>query len=234
MRIDVDTSARLPSRALRLFHVSAFVAGLVVSALTVVAAWALGLDRQALWPVVRACVATYKLSGSPFPCLKVDLGGGEGRGFVVLRPPIGDADTILAPTRRITGVEDPFLQSPDAPNYFAEAWEARSFLGDGGAGLAPARIGLVVNSAYQRSQDQLHIHIGCLAPGIEFAVQAFAALAPADAWVRVGRLLPGFWALRTGRSDLAGVEPFRLAAEAFGGDTRRRSKSHHRRRQCAG
>ena len=37
-------------------------------------------------------------------------------------------DTILAPTRRITGVEDPFLQSPEAPNYFDAAWRARTFL----------------------------------------------------------------------------------------------------------
>jgi CDP-diacylglycerol pyrophosphatase len=107
---------------------------LAVAALTVSAAFAtfaIGLDRMALWRVVRACVADYKLTGRPFPCLEVDLSGGEELGNVVLRPPLLD-DTILASTRRITGIEDPFLQSPEAPNYFDAAWRARTFLKDAG------------------------------------------------------------------------------------------------------
>jgi CDP-diacylglycerol pyrophosphatase len=84
---------------------------------------AFALDRQALWSVVKACVADHKLTGAPFPCLKVDLAGGEERGYVVLCAPL-EHDTILAPTRKIVGVEDPFLQSSAAPNYFADAWEA--------------------------------------------------------------------------------------------------------------
>ena len=82
-----------------------------------------------LWQVVRACVADYKLTGTPFPCLEVDLSGGEERGTVVLRPPLLE-DTVLAPTRLITGIEDPFLRSPEAPNYFDAAWRARTFLKD--------------------------------------------------------------------------------------------------------
>src|SRR5579871_1941315 len=103
--------------------VSAAVA-LMVS--TAFAAYAMELRRMALWQVVRACVADYKLTGAPFPCLDVNLSGGEELGSVILRPPLSD-DTILAPTRRITGIEDPFLQSPQAPNYFDAAWRARAF-----------------------------------------------------------------------------------------------------------
>src|SRR5271154_7526359 len=98
-----------------------------VAAVTAFATTAIGLDRLALWQVVRACVADFKLTGTPFPCLEVDLSGGDERGAVVLRSPVSD-DTILAPTRRITGIEDPFLQSPGAPNYFDAAWRARTFL----------------------------------------------------------------------------------------------------------
>jgi CDP-diacylglycerol pyrophosphatase len=47
-----------------------------------------GLDRLALWPVVRACVADFKLTGAPFPCLKVDLSSDDQRGYVVLRSPL--------------------------------------------------------------------------------------------------------------------------------------------------
>ncbi len=82
---------------------------------------------MALWQVVRAYVADYKLTGAPFPCLEVNIAGGEARGNVVLRAPLQD-ETLLVPTRRITGVEDPLLRSPGAPNYFDAASRARSLL----------------------------------------------------------------------------------------------------------
>lgn len=202
-------------------HISAFPAALVALGLTVVAAWAVGLHRDALWPVVRACVATYKLTGSPFPCLQVDLEGG----FVVMRPPVGDPDLILASTRRVTGVEDPFLQSPDAPNYFADAWSARSFLDEEGPPTDPTRVALVVNPAGLRSQDQMHIHIACLIPGARAELDAFAARAPVGAWARLGPLVPHsvFWGFRTGQTELAGIHPFILAADQFAGQARSRA-----------
>src|SRR5271167_4827533 len=114
------------------------------------ATFAVGLDRMALWQVVRACVADFKLTGTPFPCLEVDLSGGEEGGSVVLHAPLL-GDTVLVPTRRIVGVEDPFLQSPGAPNYFDAAWRARTFLKDADS-HAPERdaIALFVNSAIVR------------------------------------------------------------------------------------
>jgi hypothetical protein len=71
------------------------VAGVV--AVTALATSAIGHDRLALWRVVQACVADFKLTGAPFPCLEVDLSGGEDRGVVVLRPPLSN-DLIIAPT----------------------------------------------------------------------------------------------------------------------------------------
>ncbi len=52
----------------------------VLTASAAFAAYAMDLHRMALWQVVRACVADYKLTGAPFPCLEVNLAGGEGRG----------------------------------------------------------------------------------------------------------------------------------------------------------
>jgi hypothetical protein len=78
----------------------------------------------------------------------------------------------LAPTRKILGVEDPYLQSSAAPNYFADAWEAWLNL-NGERGRTPdLGFALVVNSALARSQDQLHIHMGCLAPSARSALDA--------------------------------------------------------------
>jgi len=189
------------------------------------AAFAFGLERLALWRVVQVCVANSKLTGTPFPCLKVDLSGGEERGDVVLRAPVFN-DLILAPTRKIVGVEDPFLQSPDAPNYFDAAWRSRSFLEVAGRG-APERdqVGLVVNSAVTRSQDQLHIHVGCVRPAARRALAAAAPAMPLGQWAPVGAVIPhsAFWGMRVRGTDLAGVEPFRLAAAALGDGVRNRA-----------
>ena len=175
-------------RGIKTARILLAVAGL--TAVTAFATFAIGLDRLALWQVVRACVADFKLTGAPFPCLKVDLSGGEARGDVVLRSLLAH-DMILAPTRKIAGIEDPFLQSTDAPNYFDAAWRARSFL-EGADGRAPEReaIALVVNSAVVRIQDQLHIHVGCLVPSARRALAAAAPEVPIGEWARIGAVIP--------------------------------------------
>jgi CDP-diacylglycerol pyrophosphatase len=208
------------TRGAKTMRILAVVAVVTVSA--AFAAYAMELHRMALWQVVRACVADYKLTGAPFPCLEVHLSGGEERGTVVLRPPLLD-DTMLAPTRRITGVEDLFLRSPEAPNYFDAAWRARTFL-KSADGQAPERdaIALFVNSAIVRTQDQLHIHVGCLFPYARATLAAAAPHVPMGEWAEIGPVVPHttFWAYRIPGTDLANVNPFRLAAEVVAGKTK--------------
>ncbi len=195
------------------------LAGLVVAALalTAGAAFAIVSDRDALWPVVGACVADQRLTGLPLPCLAVDLNEGQTGGHVLLRPPWAN-DLILSPTRRSVGVEDPFLQSPEAPNYFARAWASRGMIATSG-GRPPARdrIALVVNSRIVRGQDQLHIHIGCLVQEARHALAEAAPGLPLDQWRLIGPIIPHqpVWALRVQSTDLAGVEPFRLVFDEF-------------------
>ncbi len=179
---------------------------------------AVSQTRLVLWRGVRACVADFKLTGFAFPCLFVDLTGEGELGYVVLKSPFGTPDTVLAPTRKVVGVEDPWLQSPSAPNYFDAAWRARFYLKDqNGRSPKPDVFALAVNSAFTRSQDQLHIHLGCLRPTLSDRLSSLASGLLVGAWTRVD-LIPGsvVWALRTGRRDLSGVEPFRLAAEGLG------------------
>lgn len=189
-----------------------------VFAVTAFAISAAGLDRLALWPVVRACVADFKLTGAPFPCLKVDLSSDEERGFVVLRSPLLN-ELIVAPTREVVGIEDPFLQLAGAPNYFNAAWRARSFL-RGADGREPGRdeIALVVNSTVVRTQDQLHVHVGCLRSHPRLMLAAAAPNVPIGKWVRIGNVVPHvmFWGMRIRGTDLSDIRPFSLAAEAFG------------------
>ncbi len=204
-----------------------WLVGLVAAALalTVGAALAIASDRDALWKVVGACVADQRLTGLPFPCLAVDLSQGEGRGHILLRPPWAN-DLILSPTRRSVGVEDPFHQTPEAPNYFAQAWAARGMIATTN-GRPPARsqIALVANSRIVRGEDQLHIHLGCLVPQARHALADAAPGLPIGAWRMIGPVVPHqpIWALRVGSADLAGVEPFRLVSDEFGRAVRDRS-----------
>ena len=176
--------------------------------------------RDALWLTVQACRTDFKLIGSPFPCLQVDLTGGDERGYVVLKSPFGPLDIILTPTRRVVGIEDPWLQLPDAPDYFEAAWRARAIIKDArGAARGLDNAALAVNSALTRSQDQFHIHIGCLAPPIRRWLPGLVAGLPSGEWARLDVAMAGssFRALRLGRTDLAGVKPVRLAAQELAG-----------------
>jgi CDP-diacylglycerol pyrophosphatase len=126
-----------------------------------------------LWRVIHGlCATDRRLTRLPAPCIAVDL----KRGTAVLRQPFDPMHLLLAPTRRITGIESEALLAPDAPNYWQAAWEARRFL-DRRAGYAIPRedIGLAVNSVSGRSQNQLHIHVTCVRADIRDALAADAA-----------------------------------------------------------
>jgi CDP-diacylglycerol pyrophosphatase len=135
-----------------------------------------------------------------------------------LRPPVGKPDTILSPTKKILGVEDPWLRTLAAPNYFEDAWNARTFLSDSDhKPLAHDDVALAVNSRASRTQDQLHIHIGCISRQGKMILQAIAPLLPENKWAPIKERMQGFefWGRRVAQETLAGVNPFRLAAEGF-------------------
>jgi CDP-diacylglycerol pyrophosphatase len=199
----------------------------VAFALAAQAAVAKG-DRGALWQVVRTCVANHALTGAAFPCLEVNLSEGEEGGYVILRPPVGKPDTILSPTKKIVGIEDPSLRTLAAPNYFEDAWNARAFLSDSvQKPLAHDDVALAVNSLSSRTQDQLHIHIGCISRQAKQTLQAIAPQLPEDRWAPIKQRIKrfGFWGRRVAQDTLAGVNPFRLAAEGFPDETSSRAQS---------
>src|SRR4029077_7790480 len=96
-------------------------------------------------------------------CQQVNLSGGSERGFAILRDPRGGTQFLLIPTARISGIESPIVRGPHATNYFADAWELRNHIGAALHQTLPRDdIGLAINSAVSRSQDQLHIHFSCI------------------------------------------------------------------------
>ena len=174
-------------------------------------------NGQALWRIVHdQCVADQRAHGDPAPCTVVDLARGEAHGYVVLKDRVGEAQFLLMPTGKITGIEDPAILAGDAPNYFAKAWDERGLVSDRlGRSVDRTRMSVAVNSIYGRSQDQLHLHIDCVDRSVGDALRH--APPPSADWAS-GRIPLKGHAYRVRWLDagqLEGSNPFKLLAEAF-------------------
>ncbi|GAJ29042.1 CDP-diacylglycerol diphosphatase [Acidomonas methanolica] len=125
-----------------------------------------GHDPDALWKIVHGRCA----SGGR-PCAVYDAKDG----YALLHSIEGKGQYLLIPTAKVTGIESPAVLTPDAPNYFAEAWAARGLVSKAYGAAVPDRgLSLAINSEEGRSQNQLHIHIDCLRPGVREALDAMA------------------------------------------------------------
>jgi CDP-diacylglycerol pyrophosphatase len=176
-----------------------------------------------LWTIVhRQCLPGERNNGDPAPCALVDLDGGEARGYAVLKDLVGATQFLLIPTERITGIESPQILAPDAPNYFAHAWRARTFVEQrAGRGLPRDWMSLAINSAAARTQNELHIHIDCVRADVH---QALAAHADdiGGSWAPFPVALAGqpYRVMAVWGSELDAVNPFRLLADGLpAGDT---------------
>ncbi len=121
-------------------------------------------NSDALWNLVHDhCVPDFVAHDNPDPCAEVVLPQGAPSGWVVLKDRDGATQYLLMPTQKITGIEDPTILATGEPNFFAAAWDARSFfLAKVGHDLPRDKIALAINSPYGRTQNQLHIHIDCI------------------------------------------------------------------------
>ncbi len=67
---------------------------------------------MALWNIVHgACVPHEEATQGPKPCVDVDLAKGEDGGEALLKDLIGVAQQLAIPTKRLTGIEDPFCST---------------------------------------------------------------------------------------------------------------------------
>ncbi len=177
-------------------------------------------DPNALWEIVHGqCVPDQQTHGDPAPCAEVDLRDGVDRGYAVFKDRRGQTQFLLIPTARITGIESPALLEPDAPNYFAAAWRARSYV-DGRAGRTLPRedLSLAVNSTFARSQDQLHIHIDCVRADVRDTLRQHAAQI-GERWAPFAPPLAGhrYLATRVSGEQLGQANPFKLLADGVPG-----------------
>jgi CDP-diacylglycerol pyrophosphatase len=173
-------------------------------------------DPSALWHIVHdRCEPNQVADGNPAPCAEVDL----AQGSAVLKDLAGPTQFLLIPTARTSGIDDPAVLAAGTPNYFAAAWRARSFV-DALTGVTLPRdwIGLAINSAFARSQDQLHIHVDCVRRDVHDAVREHAA-AVGPTWAPFPAPLAGhrYDAMWVRGDDLDGVDPFLLLADGISG-----------------
>jgi CDP-diacylglycerol pyrophosphatase len=175
-----------------------------------------GLSRSALWEVVRSvCVPGQAQNRDPSPCLQVDLSGGVEEGFAILKDPRVATHFLLIPTTQISGIESSTVLLPSAPNYFAKAWDARMCVSEALQRTLPADdIGLAVNSAASRSQDQLHIHIDCVRADVFDALHKNEEQIGSN-WAAFKHSLAGhqYLAMWVPGENLGSTNPFRLLAE---------------------
>ena len=175
-------------------------------------------DPNALWAIVNGqCVPGQQNNGDPAPCALVDLDGGEQRGYAVLKDLVGATQFLLIPTARVPGIESPEILAADAPNYFADAWRARSLVEErAGRELPRDWLSLAVNSADARSQDQLHIHVDCVRADVRQVLSTHADDIGAT-WRPFPETLAGqqYRAMSVRAQELDGVNPFRLLADSL-------------------
>ena len=176
--------------------------------------------RDELWIVVRdGCVPGQLHSHDPKPCVQVDLHDGIEKGFAILKDLERATHFLLIPTARVPGIESPVILAPDAPNYFADAWDARKYVEEALHQTLPRdAFGLAINSAVARSQDQLHIHVDCIRPDVHQALRERGA-SIGNRWAPLGVSFSGhhYEAMWVPGERLGSNNPFRLLAEGFSG-----------------
>jgi CDP-diacylglycerol pyrophosphatase len=177
-------------------------------------------DPEALWKIVHdKCLPDQQQKSDPAPCTLVDQREGDAKGYAVLKDIVGATQYLLIPTARVPGIESDSLLAPDAPNYFADAWRERGFTERAaGQPLPRQAISLAINSAFGRSQNQLHIHIDCIRMDVASALRRQHG-AIGDSWAPLPEPIAGhsYMAIRVLADDLDGANPFALVADGVPG-----------------
>ncbi|ACL58364.1 CDP-diacylglycerol diphosphatase [Methylobacterium nodulans] len=183
--------------------------------------------RNLLWVTLQTCILTKRMTGRALPCLAVDLGDKDRPGTAVLRAPGQATHVVVMPTERVVGLEDPQLQQRPGTAYWQAALAARHYVTEAlGGRLTAYDVGLAVNSIGGRSQDQLHIHLDCVQPSVQAALQHYASTI-GSTWAAMPIALQGsrFFALRVGADQMRDLNPFAALGHLPGRRTELRDTS---------
>jgi CDP-diacylglycerol pyrophosphatase len=174
------------------------------------------VDSDGLWKVVGGqCVPNQRGTNNPAPCTRVDF----ARRYAVLKDLNGRAQYLLIPTDRVAGIEAPEILYGGSPEYWQYAWDAgRHVEARLHVPLAASQLGLEINSAQRRSQNQLHIHIDCMRADVTDALAPHRT-DPPGAWRAVTLDGHAFRVMRV-TSLVDDSNPFRVVQRSL--DTQQR------------
>ncbi|MGG6897892.1 CDP-diacylglycerol diphosphatase [Rhizobium sp. BR 315] len=173
-------------------------------------------SRAALGLAVESCRLNSTLTGAAFPCLKVVQKPQPLASYAILREPTHKERTILTPLADVSGIEDKRLLVPDAPNYFLDAWNEWAIVMGDHANRDPWRdAALGINAASNRTQDHLHIHMGCVSSSLKLALNSHAADIGAEKFQRINTKSAwrSFWARFVSADQFENINPFQLVAD---------------------
>jgi CDP-diacylglycerol pyrophosphatase len=172
--------------------------------------------RDALRQVVQnQCLQNWRQHHEPSPCERIWLSSPQpdSPGYAVLEDRKGGAHYLLIPLQTFSGTESGELLDPELPNYFAQAWNARDLLNAYvGHAVPRTAVGLAINTARARDQDQFHIHIECLRPEVFDALHAATAQLTSK-WSPVTVIGSTYQAMRIADPSLETTRPFDLVAQ---------------------
>lgn len=167
---------------------------------------------DALWRIIsKECVSHQFQRKNLLSCSEVNTSAG----YVVLKDLIGPLQFLLMPIEKISGIESPRLLSISTPNFFYLAWQARHYLSNRhGQAIDDRFLSLTINSAYGRTQNQLHIHISCLRPDIREQLDKDADSISSTDWKPLAQPVLGheYLAKRISAATLVAQSPFLLLA----------------------
>ncbi|WPU25417.1 CDP-diacylglycerol diphosphatase [Cedecea neteri] len=173
---------------------------------------------DALWGVVdKVCMTNYQQTSSPAPCQQIYMPEGKAHGFSVIQNPRYPYHFILVPTAKLTGIESPELAAEGRTDYFGYAWIMRRLLAwQYGAPVPDDALGLAINSAYGRSQNQLHIHLTCLREDVRRQMLAERPFITEEWRPLPDKLLRYTWyARRVMQPTVMGIDPINTVASHF-------------------
>jgi len=164
--------------------------------------------------VQNQCMENWSQHHLAAPCERLflpDLKTGRS-GYAVLADRKGGAHYLLIPTQTMAGIDGAELLDPDMPNYFAEAWHARDLLESFvGHEIPRTAVGLAVNTAHARTQNQFHVHIECLRQDVAESLRLGAEQAT-ERWAPMMIAGSTYQALKVLGNGLDGTNPFELVA----------------------
>src|ERR1700761_3157149 len=175
-----------------------------------------GAGRDALRETIqKECLVNWRAHHDPAPCERIVLASAqpESPGYAVIEAPKGGAHYLLVPVQTFSGSDSGELLDPDLPNFFAEAWGARDLLSKYvGHAVPRTAVGLALNTAREREQNQFHVHLECLRQEVAETLRA-AAGGVTGKWAPLTVAGSTYQAMRIADPPLDAANPFELVAK---------------------